>query len=177
MATKQGRATSKLTSSSGALPGVDPSAIPDKLYFRIGEVAELCRVEPFVLRYWQTEFPQLKPGKSGTGQRLFRRRDVEMALRIRCLLHEQGYTIAGARQALAADRAAARTQGQLPLAADPAHALASEAAARAEQKLRKLRGELRELLTLLSQPPGSTPPPAGKPAVVPARAPRLWADE
>jgi DNA-binding transcriptional MerR regulator len=64
--------------------------IPDKLYFRIGEVAALCGVETYVLRFWQTEFPQLAPKKSGTGQRLYRQRDVEMAMRIKRLLHEEG---------------------------------------------------------------------------------------
>jgi DNA-binding transcriptional MerR regulator len=77
--------------------------IPDKLYFRIGDVAKLCGVAAYVLRFWETEFPQLKPNKGGTGQRLYRRKDVEMALRIKSLLYEQGYTIPGARQALRAD--------------------------------------------------------------------------
>src|ERR1700691_4924376 len=72
--------------------------IPDKLYFRIGEVAQLCEVPAYVLRFWETEFPQLRPNKGGTGQRLYRRRDVEMALRIKTLLYDEGYTIPGARQ-------------------------------------------------------------------------------
>ena len=76
--------------------------IPDKLYFRIGDVAKLCGVETYVLRFWETEFPQMRPGKSGTGQRLYRKRDVEMALRIKSLLYDQGYTIPGARQVLRA---------------------------------------------------------------------------
>lgn len=71
--------------------------IPDKLYFRIGDVARLCEVPAYVLRFWETEFPQLKPNKGGTGQRLYRKRDVEMALRIKSLLYDQGYTIPGAR--------------------------------------------------------------------------------
>ncbi len=77
--------------------------IPDKLYFRIGEVARLCSVAPYVLRFWESEFTQLKPNKSGTGQRLYRRRDVEMALRVKRLLYDEGYTIAGARQAIQAE--------------------------------------------------------------------------
>jgi DNA-binding transcriptional MerR regulator len=83
-------------------PGLPGSAreIPDKLYFRIGEVAKLCAVPAYVLRFWEGEFPQLKPNKGGTGQRLYRRRDVEMALRVKTLLYDEGYTIAGARQAL-----------------------------------------------------------------------------
>jgi len=72
--------------------------IPDKLYFRIGEVAELCRLPAYVLRFWESEFPQLKPVKSSTGQRMYRRKDVENVVRIKELLYEQGFTIAGARQ-------------------------------------------------------------------------------
>ena len=75
-------------------------AIPDRLYFKIGDVARLCDVETYVLRFWETQFPQLKPNKSGTGQRLYRKRDVEVALEIKNLVHTQGYTLAGARQAL-----------------------------------------------------------------------------
>ena len=86
--------------------------IPDKLYFRIGEVARLCSVAPYVLRFWETEFTQLKPNKSGTGQRLYRRRDVEMALRIKRLLYDEGYTIPGARQALQAENRSKRAAGQ-----------------------------------------------------------------
>src|SRR5271156_5409599 len=72
--------------------------IPDKLYFRIGEVAQLCEVPAYVLRFWETEFPQLRPNKGGTGQRLYRRRDVEVGRRIKSLLCDRGYTIPGARQ-------------------------------------------------------------------------------
>jgi len=74
--------------------------IPDKLYFKIGEVSELLGVEPYVLRYWETEFPVLSPKKSGTGHRLYRRKDVELLLRIKHLLYEKRFTIQGARQTL-----------------------------------------------------------------------------
>ena len=74
--------------------------IPDKLYFKIGEVSELLGVEAYVLRYWETEFPLLAPKKSGTGHRLYRRKDVELLLRIKHLLYEKRYTIEGARQTL-----------------------------------------------------------------------------
>ena len=74
--------------------------IPDKLYFRIGEVSELLGVEPYVLRYWETEFNALSPKKSGTGHRLYRRKDVELLLRIKHLLYEKKFTIEGARQRL-----------------------------------------------------------------------------
>jgi len=67
--------------------------IPDKLYFKIGEVAELLGVEPYVLRYWETEFPVLSPKKSGTGHRLYRRKDVELLLRIKHLLRDKRFTI------------------------------------------------------------------------------------
>src|ERR1700759_1807643 len=74
--------------------------IPDKLYFKIGEVGELLGVEPYVLRYWETEFPLLSPKKSGTGHRLYRRKDVELLLRIKHLLYEKKFTIEGARLSL-----------------------------------------------------------------------------
>jgi DNA-binding transcriptional MerR regulator len=78
----------------------DPPSIPDRLYFKIGDVARICELETYVLRFWETQFPQLKPNKSGTGQRLYRRRDVELALEIKRLVHAEGYTLAGARQVL-----------------------------------------------------------------------------
>lgn len=74
--------------------------IPDKMYFRIGEVADIVGVKPYVLRYWETEFPSLRPQKSRTRQRMYRRRDVELLLSIKHLLYERKYTIAGARQLL-----------------------------------------------------------------------------
>jgi DNA-binding transcriptional MerR regulator len=74
--------------------------IPDKLYFRIGEVSKLLDVEPYVVRFWETEFPGLAPKKSDTGQRLFRRKDVELLLQIKHLLYEKKFTIEGARLAL-----------------------------------------------------------------------------
>lgn len=77
-------------------------AIPDKLFFRIGEVSQLVGVEPYVLRYWETEFPGLAPKKSNTGQRMFRRKDVELLLNIKELLYEKKFTIEGARKALKA---------------------------------------------------------------------------
>ena len=77
--------------------------IPDKLYFKIGEVSELLGVEPYVLRYWETEFSVLSPKKSGTGHRLYRRKDVELLLRIKHLLYEKRFTIEGARQTLQAE--------------------------------------------------------------------------
>ena len=101
------------------------AGIPDKLYFRIGEVARLAGIKPYVLRFWETEFPALGPKKSGKGHRLFRRKDVELVLEIKRLLYEKRYTIEGARKFLesparpAPARSAAKharpakTQGQL----------------------------------------------------------------
>src|SRR5271168_4281128 len=80
---------------AGALP-----EIPDKLYFRIGDVARLAGIKPYVLRFWETEFPALGPKKSGTGHRLYRRKDVEMVLEIKRLLYEKRFTIEGARKFL-----------------------------------------------------------------------------
>ena len=88
------------------MPG--PPVIPDKPYFKIGEVAELAGVEPYVLRYWESEFSALSPKKSGTGHRLYRRKDVELLLRIKHLLKEKRYTIEGARQSLHAEARAGK---------------------------------------------------------------------
>ena len=116
----------------------DEVLIPDKLYFRIGEVATLCHLPAYVLRFWESEFPQLKPVKSSTGQRMYRRRDVESVLRIKQLLYEQGFTIAGARQQLRAESKSDKTQAAIPF---PAHS-ASE--------IQHIRQGLREILGLLS---------------------------
>ena len=120
--------------------------IPDKLYFRIGEVARLCDVPAYVLRFWESEFPQLKPNKGGTGQRLFRRRDVEMALRIKRLLYDEGYTIPGARQLLKVE--AKQKEQQLTLLGDDS--LRSEDR---EARLLSLRQDLDSLLALLQAAP------------------------
>lgn len=121
--------------------------IPDKLYFRIGEVARLCKVRTYVLRFWESEFPQFKPNKSGTGQRLYRRRDVEMAMRIRRLLYDEGYTIAGARHAVLAEIRNSRSASQPELPLDERQALE-----RSEVRVNRIRKELREILGVLSRP-------------------------
>ncbi len=135
------------------------SPIPDKLYFRIGEAARLCGVEAYVLRFWETEFPQLKPNKGGTGQRLYRRRDVELALRIKQLLHHEGYTIAGARQHLAQEAKEGRRktpQPVLPMAGSSSKSNPQQAQLQQTQinaRLQHLRQELKDLLTVLSAAP------------------------
>ena len=79
---------------------ITPEEIPDKLYFRIGEVARLAGIKPYVLRFWETEFSVLDPKKSGTGHRLYRRKEVQLVLEIKRLLYEKRYTIEGARKFL-----------------------------------------------------------------------------
>lgn len=113
----------------------DEIVIPDKLYFRIGEVATLCKLPAYVLRFWETEFPQLKPVKSSTGQRMYRRKEVETVLRIKQLLYDEGFTIAGARQQL---RVESKTQAPLPFPTLPSG------------DLKRLRHGLQEILTILS---------------------------
>jgi len=98
---------------------MDPQ-IPDKLYFKIGEVAELTGVKPHVLRYWEAEVASIRPGKNRHQQRLYCRRDIELILRLKELLYNQGYTIAGARKLLrrkpAAEPVATTAVGQSPAA-------------------------------------------------------------
>ena len=111
----------------------DAPEIPDKLYFRIGEAASLLGVEPYVLRYWETEFPSLAPKKSGTGHRLYRRKDVELLLKIKHLLYDKRYTIEGARQSLQSDsrnkaRVVEQKQAEL-FAPDPLAGIRTELAA------------------------------------------------
>jgi len=115
--------------------------IPDKLYFRIGEVARLCRLPAYVLRFWETEFPQLKPVKSSTGQRMYRKRDVESVVRIKKLLYEDGFTIPGARAQLRDDAKSDRSQSALPFPANSATNVAY------------LRHELQQILQILSARP------------------------
>src|ERR1700688_4199460 len=88
-----------MSSQEDMIVGASPE-IPDKLYFRIGDVARLAGIKPYVLRFWETEFPGLGPKKSGTGHRLYRRKDVEMVLEIKRLLYEKRFTIEGARKSM-----------------------------------------------------------------------------
>jgi DNA-binding transcriptional MerR regulator len=112
--------------------------IPDKIYFRIGEVSRLCRLPSYVLRFWETEFPHLKPSKSSTGQRMYRRPDVENVLRIKKLLYEEGFTIAGARQYLRSENK--KKQPALPFAPSGTGAA----------QLKQVRQGLKDILGLLS---------------------------
>lgn len=91
------------------------SRLPDKLYFRIGEVSRIVGVKPFVLRYWETEFDLLKPGKSPSRHRLYKKKDVELLLEIKRLLYAEGYTIEGAKKRLREGKKEERDQLKLPL--------------------------------------------------------------
>jgi DNA-binding transcriptional MerR regulator len=120
----------------------DDVLIPDKLYFRIGEVATLCHLPAYVLRFWESEFPQLKPVKSSTGQRMYRKRDVESVLRIKQLLYEQGFTISGARQQLRTESKTDKSQAAIPF---PSHST---------PEIQHIRQGLREILNVLNRRTG-----------------------
>lgn len=145
-------------------------AIPEKLFFKIGEVCELAGVQAHVLRYWESEFPMLAPQKNRAGQRVYRKRDVEMALRIKELLYEDQYTIAGAKKRLTnelrggggklkvvgpeeesqAENGSAAEGEVLKAATNYTRAVAPRTAEE-KQGLKQLASELRELLALLEQ--------------------------
>ncbi|HJP91281.1 MAG TPA: MerR family transcriptional regulator [Pyrinomonadaceae bacterium] len=144
-------------------------AIPEKLFFKIGEVCELAGVQAHVLRYWESEFPMLAPQKNRAGQRVYRKRDVEMALRIKELLYEDQYTIAGAKKRLTNELRGGKLkvvgvsdEGQVdtPSAAENGDGLSQQTSyaravpsrtAEERQGLKQLAAELRELLSLLEQ--------------------------
>ena len=145
-------------------------AIPEKLFFKIGEVCELAGVQAHVLRYWESEFPMLAPQKNRAGQRVYRKRDVEMALRIKELLYEDQYTIAGAKKRLANDlrgggklkvvgpdeeagENSATGAGADVFATPPNFVRSAVVAKTAEERqgLKQLASELRELLSLLEK--------------------------
>jgi DNA-binding transcriptional MerR regulator len=147
-------------------------AIPEKLFFKIGEVCELAGVQAHVLRYWESEFPMLAPQKNRAGQRVYRKRDVEMALRIKELLYEDQYTIAGAKKRLSneirgggklkvvgadedghGDIAPAEFNQADQFSSPAGYAPHSVAPRTAEERqgLKQLASELRELLSLLEQ--------------------------
>jgi DNA-binding transcriptional MerR regulator len=147
-------------------------AIPEKLFFKIGEVCELAGVQAHVLRYWESEFTMLAPQKNRAGQRVYRKRDVEIALRIKELLYDDQYTIAGAKKRLAIDL---RAGGKLKIVSSDggdedsaegapagsttaAHANAATRTAEDRKALRRVSKELREILALLDAPPKSSKP-------------------
>ncbi|MGH9444856.1 MAG: MerR family transcriptional regulator, partial [Terriglobia bacterium] len=117
------------------------ASIPDKVYFRIGEVSDLAQTKPYVLRYWETEFPTLRPPKARSGHRVYRRKDVETVFEIKRLLYEQGFTIEGARKQLTAVSKPATVAEQKPLFRPPPDL----------PGLQRIQRELRGILTMLSR--------------------------
>jgi DNA-binding transcriptional MerR regulator len=121
--------------------------IPNKLFFKIGEVCELTDTQPYVLRYWESEFPALAPAKNSSGQRIYRRRDIETVLRIKQLLYEEGFTIAGAKKRLEAELAG-RTLTPTPVP-DEAAPVTPASEEQLREALKDVREQLREMLTLM----------------------------
>jgi DNA-binding transcriptional MerR regulator len=117
--------------------------IPDKVYFRIGEVSRLAQTKPYVLRYWETEFPTLRPAKTRSGHRVYRRKDVETVFAIRRLLYEQGFTIEGARKQLTAGSRPELVPEQKPLFPSSPNL----------PGLQDIQRELQSILTMLSRKP------------------------
>jgi DNA-binding transcriptional MerR regulator len=128
------------------MPGTETPQIPDRLFFRIGDVSELLGVEPYVLRFWETEFPMLQPRKGKSGHREYRRKDVELLLEIKRLLYDQGFTIPGARKAL---QEMARVGRKKPA---EQRGLLFAATPRALPALNKIRKELEQILAILRRP-------------------------
>ena len=118
----------------------DVAPIPEKVYFRIGEVSGIVGVEPHVLRYWEAEFDAIKPVRGKSRQRLYRRRDVELLLQIKELLHRQGYTIAGAQKMVQQEVRRADSRQQVRVALHPAEVVPI---------LDQVKQELKSLLFLL----------------------------
>ncbi|MFT4046311.1 MAG: MerR family transcriptional regulator [Solimonas sp.] len=130
--------------------------IPRKRYFAIGEVSELCDVKPHVLRYWEQEFPQLKPVKRRGNRRYYQQDDVLMVRRIRSLLYEQGFTIGGARQRLKEMPRiglgeSVRSTTTVVAIGKPRPLLAALAPANRAQEIKNLRDELEALLRLFPE--------------------------
>ena len=128
---------------------VELPAIPRKRYFAIGEVADLCQVKPHVLRYWEQEFPQLKPVKRRGNRRYYQHEDVVMVRRIRSLLYAEGFTIGGARQRL---KDQLKVDGEIPEAivfAPSANSPHAEPVVTRNTQIRQVRDELESLLKLL----------------------------
>jgi DNA-binding transcriptional MerR regulator len=126
--------------------------VSQKLYYKIGEVCEIIGVEPYVLRYWETEFPALTPPKNKAGQRTYRPKDIELLLEIRKLLYEDGFTISGARKQLAS-RARLRAAGTTPVAASKAEEKNPPAKKHdpPSHRINEVRAELENILTLLER--------------------------
>jgi DNA-binding transcriptional MerR regulator len=127
--------------------------IPNKLFFKIGEVCEITDTQPYVLRYWESEFSALAPAKNSSGQRIYRRRDIETVLRIKQLLYDEGFTIAGAKKKLEVELAAKSPtpQSQAAASAELLEVAPPPVDERALLTIRQVRDELRAILTLLDR--------------------------
>ena len=123
--------------------------IPDRLFFRIGDVSELAGVESYVLRFWETEFPTLAPKKASNGQRQYRRKDVETVLEIKRLLYDEGYTITGARKALR-QRSKRKRPSPAPSKRQPSLPFTLRSKVPSEA-LAPIKKELRDILSLLAK--------------------------
>lgn len=127
-----------------------PVEIPNKLYFRIGDVSRLTGIKAYVLRYWESEFPTLSPKKSGANQRLYRRKDVETVLEIKRLLYDKRFTIEGARAFLQQRRGAPKAMAAAAAAAaPPAQSALFTAPAPDAASIQQIRKELADILALL----------------------------
>ena len=120
--------------------------IPNKLFFKIGEVCEITDTQPYVLRYWESEFPALAPAKNSSGQRIYRRRDIETVLRIKQLLYDEGFTIAGAKKRLETE-----LTGKSPTPQSDAAAADGAASDQSARVLREVREQLQGILTLFER--------------------------
>ena len=125
--------------------------IPNKLFFKIGEVCEITDTQPYVLRYWESEFPALAPAKNSSGQRIYRRRDIETVLRIKQLLYDEGFTIAGAKKKLEAEMAGRAVTPLPPGESLPNTPTPDPGSSERVTALRQVREQLREILTLLER--------------------------
>ena len=135
----------------GSTDSQAPVEIPDKLFFSIGEVRRLLKVEPYVLRFWESEFPRLKPGKGPNGRRMYRKRDIETVLAIKHLLYDKGFTIAGARKALAAGPSQSDREPLLRESGRAPSEVTATAAVGPSEKVRTLKSELRAILTIVNR--------------------------
>jgi|SRR5215467_5941909 len=134
--------------ATAVAPALETAEIPDKLYFRIGEVAQLAGIKPYVLRFWETEFPFLGPKKSDTGHRLYRRKDVEVVLEIKRLLYEQRFTIEGARKLLET-RSKARPNARAKPLRPPKRRKQGELFDSGAERFEVVRAALEEILKIL----------------------------
>jgi DNA-binding transcriptional MerR regulator len=140
---RKGSSAAQRTSKSSRAKGAKSS---EKIFYKIGEVCSMTDTEPYVLRYWESEFPNLAPSKNRSGQRIYTQEDVDMVLRIKELLYDEGYTIAGARRKLEEEAA----RGAAP---KPTAAVAADRQAELEDlkgHVRKMRSDLQKILEILS---------------------------